>query len=211
MLKKVLVPVFILAIAFLILSISIMRVAAVKYSFTGKTSQYQDKLNTINGQEIDYFLANPGTVLPDSLLWPIKAFRDYVWLMVTTDLSKKAELNLLLADKRLGGAYILFEKGKADIAFSTLTKAEKYLTKSSNLEEEARNKGLDTKDLVQSLVNASLKHRQIIQNILNFAPEDAKPKIIEVENMIIEVYNRKLPVLEEKGITPPINPFNCAN
>jgi len=56
----------------------------------------------------------------------LKAIRDKLWHVLTMDASKEAELSLLCSDKRLGMSKILFERGKPELAFSTLTKGEKY-------------------------------------------------------------------------------------
>ena len=97
--------------AFGVLFISILRAASVRYSFnTQVVSTY-----TQGGQlpnDVDYGLVYPGSVLPGSFLWPVKALRDRVWVLTTPDMAKKMELYLLLADKRLGAAQVLFSQKK---------------------------------------------------------------------------------------------------
>src|SRR3989344_6985739 len=48
----------------------------------------------------EYTLPYPG-ILPDNLLYPIKVFRDRIVSFLISDPLKKAEFNLLQADKRL--------------------------------------------------------------------------------------------------------------
>ena len=50
---------------------------------------------------INYPLAYPG-ILPDNPLYPLKMLRDRIVFFLINDPFKKAEFNLLQADKRLG-------------------------------------------------------------------------------------------------------------
>ena len=188
---------------------SVYKMASVKHSFSGPyTSPLTSVVTSIEqGKDIDYVLVYPGNVLPDHPLWPIKVTRDKLWFFLTTDPLRRAELKLLFADKRLSSSRILFEKKKPELGFSTLTKAEKYLEEASNLEKENREKGLSTSGFSNSLAKAALKHRLVIQEVLLIAPEEAKPKIIEVEEYAKNVYKLSRDTLLANGITPPKNPF----
>ncbi len=197
--------------AFGILSISLLKVASVNYAFSKNVNLEEDKktLEEKDGQiEINYVLPYPGGILPDSPLWSLKALRDRVWLFISVNPLKKADLMLLFSDKRLSSSKILFERGKADIAFSTLTKGEKYLEKAAILIEEQRKKGADTKEVDLKVANASLRHREQIESILLIAPEDAKPEIIRLFSYSNDAYSLSRDALLSKGITPPENPFD---
>src|SRR3989344_251429 len=173
-----------LIIAFGILLVSILRTASVNYDLP-----YQ------------------GRIMPDSPLWPLKALRDKIWLFITTNSSRRAELDLLFADKRLASAKILFEKDKPELAFTTLSKAEKYLEEAMLQENENRKKGMDTSQFLERLARASLKHFEVMEGIMTIAPEDAKPKIVEAQSYAKKVFESSRDALNEKGITPPENPF----
>jgi len=206
MLKRLVLVIPFLIFAFFILFISVLRIASVKYEFMG------DKPKNVvlgdNGIKIDYFLAYPGRILPDSFFWPVKAARDKIWYAITTNQGKKAELLLLFADKRLGSSLILFQKDNADVGFSTLSKAEKYLESASDKEKENRAKNIDTNEFLQRLISASLKHFQVIKEIENIAPEDARPKIIELEFYPKKVYESARNAILDKGMPSPDNPFD---
>lgn len=204
--RKISVLSGLLIIAFGILLISILRTASVKYDFTGKTTPGVQVLGE-NNINIDYDLPYQGRIIPDSPLWPLKALRDKIWLLITTNSSRKAELNLLFADKRLASAEILFQDDKPELAFTTLSKAEKYLEESLLQENENRKKGMDTSEFLKRLSLASLKHYQVMDEITLIAPEDAKPKILEVQTYARNVYESSRDALNEKGITPPESPF----
>ncbi|OGM19235.1 hypothetical protein A2955_05135 [Candidatus Woesebacteria bacterium RIFCSPLOWO2_01_FULL_37_19] len=205
MIQKVAIYLSVFALAFLILFISVLRTAAVKYDFASRTSQNTSNISADNA--IDYQLPYAGKILPDSSLWPLKALRDKIWLAVTTNPSRKAELKLLFADKRLVSSKMLFDKGKPEIAFSVLTKAEKYLEE-ANIQAGVNEKnGSDTIDFITRLANASLKHYQVMEGLLEGAPEDAKPKIIEAQSYAKKVYEETRNKLNEKGVSPPENPY----
>jgi hypothetical protein len=213
MLRRFVIVLSTLVFSFSVLFISILRTAAVRYSFSKVSADFsEESTRTEKGEldkmKIDYNLAYPGDVLPNHFLWPVKAARDKIWLLLTSNKSKKAELNLLFADKRLGAARILFEEKDYETGFTTLTKAEKYLETASNLETDLRAKGEDTNELLDRLAKASLKHRQVIKSIIIMAPDDAKPKIVEVENYSGKFFEEKSAILKAKNLPVPENPFN---
>lgn len=201
--KKVLIVIFTLFFAFIILLASIFRSASVKYELNSNSKPSFVASKTY----VNYDLASPGKVLPDSKLWPLKALRDRIWLLMTTNPSRKAELLLLLADKRLGASKILFEKGEVNIGLSTLTKAEKYLEESKKKEEENRKKGIDTSEFLQRIALASLKHYEIMESLYEVAPDEARPLIVVSETYAKKTFEEARNAILDKGITPPENPF----
>ncbi len=206
MFKKYLYGIPFFALAFAILSISVLRSASARYAFA--TPPPGPVLGNKAIAEIDYQLPYPGRILPDSPFWVVKAVRDRVWYSLTRNPSKKAELSLLFSDKRLAMSKMLFEKQKPELAFSTLTKGEKYLETAVSMEEEARKRGSDTTDFLTKLTMGSLKHRQVINEILTVAPEDAKPGIIKMQDYSTNAYQKGRSALNFKGISSPKNPFD---
>ncbi len=190
-----------------ILIISVLKSASINYAFSGKPTPKETTQPTPKEIKIDYTLPYPGGILPDSPIWPLKAGRDKLWFLVTTDSGKRGDLALLFADKRLAMAKTLFEKKKPDLGFSVLTKAEKYLEEASRIEKENRAKGLDTGSFLTKLANSSLKHRQIQEEILLLSPEDAKPKVLGIQEYSNNTFNSARDGLQSLGLTPPNNPF----
>ncbi len=183
-----------------ILVASVVRVAAVKYDFSGSESVLaateESKI------KIDYQLPYPG-ILPDNPLWYFKVLRDKARLYLTNDPLARAELELLYADKRLAGSKILFEKNKTNLALSTLTKAEKYLE-----EAEIEAKKVDSVSFLNKLAKASLKHRQITEEILAISPEDVRPKVVQTQDYSKNVYKRSRDAILSSGTNVPKSPFN---
>lgn len=198
----------ILAFAFLVLFTSILRSSAVKYAFSQEsTPMPASSLGEIESMSIDYYLPYPGGVLQDHPLWPLKAARDKLWLFLTTDPTKKAELYLLLADKRLASADLLLTKEKSELAVSSLTKAEKYLEVALKEEEKAGKSGIATGELLDRLAKASLKHRQVLETMLLKVPEDAKPIVVQAMDSPKKAFKQVSVRLRELNRTVPSNPF----
>ncbi len=202
--KKIILIFLVVCFAFGVLFISVFRAAEVRYEFASNSKPSESIEKRLI---IDYQLASPGKILPDSPFWLLKAARDRVWLLSTRNPSRVAELYLLFADKRLGASKILFQNQKPEVALSTLTKAEKYLESAGNKEKENRREGIDTTEFLQRLASAALKHYEVIQEIYGFAPEEARPQIVKIQSYPVSVYNEARDALLEKGITPPQNPF----
>lgn len=203
MFRRIAFVVFALTFAFFILSVSVLRAASIQYAFFGDVKGDSDSVPSI-----DYPLPYPGRILPDHPLWPLKALRDRLWLLVTLNKSRQAELMLLFADKRLVASKILFESGKAELAFTTFTKGEKYLEKASSLAGGCFKDGMDTKSLSTKIALASLKHREVGLQLLNLAPEDAKPGIIKTMDYSKSAYIICHDSLISRGLPAPENPFN---
>lgn len=174
MIRRFLFAVALLVFASGILITSILRTASPSYAFSQGSTPTASPTVTSGG--VDYYLAYPG-ILPDHFLWPIKTARDNVWLFLTTDPLKKAELFLLLSDKRIGAAQVLIDGGKSELAVSSAFQAEKYLQEAFSQEELARNKGMEVSGFLDRLALASLKHREKLEEMRESAPENLKPAL----------------------------------
>jgi len=203
MLRRIATVFAVLVFGSSIFAVSILRSADVKYSFAGEPSPSPDQAKI----EINYMLPYPGRITPDSPLWSFKALRDKAWIMATFNSLKKAEIMLLMADKRIQQALALFESDKASLGVSTLTKAEKYLEEAKKQELVARGQRMNTGEFLERLANSSLKHRQITENILKIAPEEAKPEVAKTMNYSKKVFEDSRNSLIDVGKTAPANPF----
>ncbi len=189
-----------------ILFTSVFRSAAVRFETNHIKTPSALAEEDIN---IEYSLAYPGSILPDSVLWPVKAIRDRMWIALTPDKLKKIELKILFADKRLGSSILLFERGKNENAVSTLTKAEKYLEEASLYEESLRKeKGIFSQDVSSRLAYASLKHYEVLSELELKVPDDIRPTIVLYKNIPIKTFERARNSLLEKGSRVPNNPFD---
>jgi len=206
--RKILFAVVVLTFAFAILLLSIFRTAAVRYEVKDNPNSPNTGIPENNGKVVDYYLPYPGNVLPDSPFWEVKAIRDKIWLSITTNPTRKAELMLLFADKRLGSAKELFDKGNINEGITTLSKAEKYLEESLAQEKKNRSIGLDTAEFLIRLSKASLKHYEVMEEIKAMVADDVKPVVISFEVYPQKIFEQSRNSLLETGITPPENPFD---
>ena len=85
-------------------------------------------------------------------------------MAVTFDEVRKAEKELLYADKRIGAALVLVEGGKISLGVSTATKAEKYLESAINRAIRLSSQR-DVKSLLLTLTKATTKHQEILEMI----------------------------------------------
>ncbi len=172
MMKKVIFLIMVLLFAFGILAVSVMKTVAIEGQSASQNYKIkpvdsvlldEESVSTPSGiaqkEKIDYFLAYPG-ILPDHFLYPVKMIRDRIWLWLTIEPKKKAELMLLFADKRLGAGKALIEGNKVDLGVSTLTKGEKYLQRA--VAEIIKKDKEDSRILLEKLSLAALKHEEVL-------------------------------------------------
>lgn len=153
------------------------------------TEPIQKQATETAKKEVNYFLAYPG-ILPDHFIYPLKMVRDKIWLFLTTDPLKKAELYLLFADKRIGAAKALIEGNKVDLGITTLTKAEKYLEKAVNQEKIAKQAGKGTNAFLKKLSQSSLKHEEIILEFKEKIPGAVESTYENALQISRQVYQR---------------------
>jgi len=117
---------------------------------------------------VQYDLPYTG-ILPDNPLYFLKALRDNFLSLFITDPIKKSQYDLLMADKRLGGAQALLNKKEDALAITTLSKAENYFFQAVQQAIIAKSQGSNVGDTAGKLFAASLKHQQIILQMIKNA------------------------------------------
>lgn len=110
---------------------------------------------------VSYDLPFPG-ILPDNPLYFLKALRDNVINYFITDKVKKADYDLLMADKRLVSAQYLVDKKNYQLALTTLSKAGNYFDKAIQLSAQAKMQGNNADAILSKLWLASQKHQMVI-------------------------------------------------
>lgn len=113
---------------------------------------------------IEYTLPYPG-LLPDNPLYYLKAIRDNVLKFLISDPLKKAQFDLLQADKRLVSSKLLLEKGKTNLSITTLSKSGNYFDDAIANIEKAKRQGEDADPILSTLLTASKKHQQVIMEM----------------------------------------------
>lgn len=186
-------------IAFAILLVSLLKCVTPNYAYSPMV--LSEKAVDNGALTVDYSLPYQGKILPDNPFWYIKVVRDKLWYALTFNVDKKAELNLLFADKRLSASMELFKNNKPDLGTSTLSKSGKYMEKAEKLTN-------NNKDLLNKIALSSLKHRYMIEKeILPLTPEDLRSEIIKIEKYSKLTYINISDKMLKIGVVPPINPF----
>lgn len=140
--------------------------------------------NSAVAKNVDYELPYPG-LLPDSPIYFLKIMRDKMAGFLISDPLRKAEFNLLQADKRLNAGIYLFnshgrndstekKEKKINLAISTISKAGNYFGESIQKVKEARSEGMQTREITNKLINSSSKHQEILRSLEEKSPQNFK-------------------------------------
>ena len=186
--KKITFFIAVLLFAFAVLAVSVVKTVAIEGQATSQNYKITAPTATesVQKQEVDYFLAYPG-ILPDHFLYPVKMVRDRIWLWLTVEPRKKAELMLLLADKRLGAGKVLIEGNKIDLGVSTLGKAEKYLQRTLAQAQAIQKQDEATRVFWEKLAKAADKHEEILLLLKEKVEDSAKPALEESLNLVRQI------------------------
>lgn len=117
-------------------------------------------------RHVDYSLAYPG-ILPNNPLYPIKMARDRIVLFLITDRIKRAQFNLLQADKRVAAGALLVKEDKKHeaLAITTVEKGENYFHDAMNQAFQLKEEGRDVAGLIRDLGRALEKHVQVLTDL----------------------------------------------
>jgi len=207
MVRKYLYGLGAFALAFGILSVSLLRSSSQIMAFNSPDPSPTPL--AIQQTRVDYVLPFPGKVLPGNVLWPIKAMRDKVWYFLAVGHLNRAETALLFSDKRLVAGDEVFMSGNMDLSVSVIDKAEQYLEMAANQEREARSDGIDTSEFLIDLATSSLKHREIIEkHLASNAPAEVKMHLAKTMDYSKGIYRDASEALEAQGKESPKSPFD---
>lgn len=127
---------------------------------------YSQTVDNAPQQKILYTLPYPG-LLPDHPLYIIKTVRDRVLDFTTRDTIKKAELYLVLSDKRAAMSLALADKGKQKMAVTTFEKGEKYFLKIPDLLKISKEQGVSpSSEFITKLKLSNAKHEEVGKTLL---------------------------------------------
>jgi hypothetical protein len=148
---------------------------------------------------VQYELPYPG-ILPDHPLYFLKAMRDRLVSFLINDTQKRAEFNLLTADKRMYASVFLVQKDKDGLAVSTISKGNNYFEEAVSQVILLKKSSKPTSDITHRLLTASQKHEELLEELKSevdseyeeqFAREEDRVKkhITELEKLL----NQKKP------------------
>lgn len=134
----------------------------------------------IEAKEIEYELPYHG-ILPDHPLYFLKSARDRLLIFLTREHIKKAELYLLLSDKRAGMATGLSEKGKWKLATRTIAEGENFFLKIPKTLTTSKEQGVaPADDFILKIKLSNEKHQEIIESLLKDSPQGEREGLDDV-------------------------------
>jgi uncharacterized protein YwqG len=133
---------------------------------------------------LEYQLPYPG-ILPGHPFYFFKNFRDKLWGLLISNPLKKAEFDLLQADKNLQAAVYLAEQNKeSKVIFEALQKSEDYFASAIANAKEAKKQGIYTVDFSAKITIANLKYQEVVLGLSKSAKGDDKKKFeVELKNL----------------------------
>lgn len=112
-----------------------------------------------------YVLSYPG-MLPDNPLYFLKSMRDGFVGFLISDPLKKAEFDLLQADKMVSSGVVLAtEKKKQNEALSAFEKGQSFYEEAVMKAEEAKKDGVKIDGIAAQLVSAGSKHANVMHEV----------------------------------------------
>ncbi len=121
-------------------------------------------------------LPSPG-LTPDSPFYFLETIIEEIVTFFTFGDLKKAERHATLAEERLAEAQAIAGKGKPELTEKTLERYEIQLNNSIARSEKAQAKGQSTEQVMAKVGRATSKHLEVLAEIYEKVPEQAKPAI----------------------------------
>lgn len=139
----------------------------------------------------DYSLPYPG-LLPNQPFYFLKASRDRVQSFFISNPVKKAEFDLLQADKRMQASLMLAQnQNNITLADSTVSKAENYFEEAITKVAEAKRQGMNVSEITKKLSQANIKHQEVI-NLIEKKAGEKKKAIIAKEKARAQQLGKKV-------------------
>lgn len=120
-------------------------------------------------------------LLPDSPFYFLKTFWEKVQESLALDPSKKAELNLRFAQRRLLETQKMCEKDKCDIAERWMQLFQERLNLATTATEQVQNQGKDVSALVQKLAENLARQQTALDRVLEQVPESAQEAVSQAQ------------------------------
>lgn len=112
-----------------------------------------------------YILIYPG-MLPDNPLYIFKAIRDGFVGFIVSDPLRKAEFDLLQADKHISSSVLLVSQSKnQELALETAAKGQKYYEDAIVKAKEVKGEKMELKAYLERLISAGQKHAEVLEEL----------------------------------------------
>lgn len=141
-------------------------------------------------------LPNPG-ILPDSPFYPVKRFVENVKLWFTFDPEAKANFQSFLADERLAELNETIAKGQYQYVQGIENDYENNINETGTEMNRTFGLGRNATALAEHVCNMTYKHIDVLQRVLERAPESARKGLERAMNASINGHENCLGRLEE--------------
>ncbi len=142
-------------------------------------------------------LPKPG-LLPDSPFYFLENWSESIGTFFTFNDAAKAERFLNLAEERLAEINALIDKGRPDVAEKAVEKHQEQLNQALTKAEKAKEKGLDTDEVLAKVSEVTLKHQEILADVYEKVPEQAQPAIERAMQAGMQGHERALEAVSEE-------------
>jgi hypothetical protein len=136
-------------------------------------------------------LPDPG-MLPTSNFYFLKTITENIGLFFTFNEEAKAERLLELSERRLAEIEALTELGEVEKADKIMSRYEKHIERAFERAEKMREKGVENEELLMKISNATFKHQNVLVDVYERVPEQAKPAIEKAMEQGMKGYERAL-------------------
>lgn len=173
-----------------ILSLLVLSLFVVGVSFVAHSIVRAQEVEDTRVLSADYTMPYAG-IGPDNLLYPLKEMRDSLWIFFTRDHNKKAELLLLMSDKKIVMAENLARLDKWDMVVETLRESENDTEKLIQSLDSAKKIGYSpSDDFVRKALQSSDAHLEIMKRIFKESDPRVRAELEEIMEMNVGHYNK---------------------
>ncbi len=130
---------------------------------------------------------------PDSPFYFLKQLVEKIQYMFTFGAENKVELLNRFGEKRLAEAQKMIEKGKTDLVEGCLNRYQEHLKKAQGLAEN-----LDNEEVCKKVTEATSKHMETLNGLLEKAPERARGSIEQAVEVSQTGCERAIEALQKK-------------
>lgn len=153
----------------LITAVCAVSLFLISASFVYADSSESAALISPTPKPVEYELPYPG-LLPDHPLYFLRAVRDTMQNIFTSNPLKKAEFHLLQADKSVSASVLLSEKQDTlQLAGATAVEAQVHFEKALDFLGNAKTQGLEVNELARKMHLANEKHQETLLLLENGA------------------------------------------
>ena len=124
----------------------------------------------------DINLSSPG-LTPDSFFYLLDTLGEKISLIFTFNAEKKAEKAWKFAEEKLAEVKAMAEKNNAKALEKADEKYQEFLELANEKSQEAKKQGKDVEKLLTSISERALKHQEVLTDVLDIVPEEAKKRI----------------------------------